>query len=152
MPQALALPHCLIWVLTVWQVLALIHKLLMEEKLITQREAYYTLVQYFKHQSEFNDTLQGGYIDCYVGVTSPFPTIPPYISPYMPPYISPYISPYIPPYMPPFMYRCGSPDWLCAVISRNMCQQFRGNRRLCPVEGTCVVIRRYGRITMVCII
>lgn len=76
MPQALALPHCLIWVLTVWQVLALIHKLLMEEKLITQREAYYTLVQYFKHQSEFNDTLQGGYI----GVTS-LPTILPLIPP-----------------------------------------------------------------------
>jgi DNA topoisomerase VI subunit A len=43
----------------VWQVLALIQRLLLEEKFITQREAYYTLIHHFKHQSEFNDTLQG---------------------------------------------------------------------------------------------
>ena len=44
---------------TVWQVLALIQKLLLEGKVATQREAYYCLVQYFKNQGEFNDTLQG---------------------------------------------------------------------------------------------
>ena len=27
--------------------------------MVTQREAYYTLIQHFRHQSEFNDTLQG---------------------------------------------------------------------------------------------
>lgn len=43
----------------VWQVLALVQRLLIEGKLVTQREAYYTLVQHFKNQSEFNDTLQG---------------------------------------------------------------------------------------------
>ena len=45
---------------TVWQVLALIQKLLLEGKVATQREAYYYLVQHFKNQGEFNDTLQGG--------------------------------------------------------------------------------------------
>ena len=45
---------------TVWQVLALIQKLLLEGKVATQREAYYCLVQHFKNQGEFNDTLQGG--------------------------------------------------------------------------------------------
>ncbi len=34
----------------------------MEGKLATQREAYYCLVQHFKNQVEFNDTLQGVHI------------------------------------------------------------------------------------------
>ena len=44
---------------SVWQVLALIQRILKEGKCLTQRDAYYTLIQHFKHQSEFNDTLQG---------------------------------------------------------------------------------------------
>lgn len=43
----------------IWQVLALIHKILVEGKAITQREGYYCLVNRFKNQSEFNATLQG---------------------------------------------------------------------------------------------
>ena len=43
----------------VWQVLAFVQRLLLESKVATQREAYYCLVQHFKNQSEFNDTLQG---------------------------------------------------------------------------------------------
>lgn len=42
----------------IWQVLALIQRLLLEGKVATQREAYYCLVQHFKTQAEFNDTLQ----------------------------------------------------------------------------------------------
>ncbi|XP_064394698.1 uncharacterized protein LOC135341935 isoform X3 [Halichondria panicea] len=42
----------------IWQVLSLVQKLLLEGKVATQREAYYCLVQHFKNQSEFNDTLQ----------------------------------------------------------------------------------------------
>lgn len=42
----------------IWQVLALIHKILVEGKAITQREGYYCLVNRFKNQSEFNATLQ----------------------------------------------------------------------------------------------
>ena len=45
--------------IAVWQVLALVQKLLLEGKVATQREAYYCLVQHFKNQTEFNDTLQG---------------------------------------------------------------------------------------------
>ena len=44
---------------SVWQVLALVQKLLLEGKVATQREAYYCLVQHFRSQGEFNDTLQG---------------------------------------------------------------------------------------------
>ena len=43
----------------VWQVLALVQRLLQEGKVATQREAYYCLVQHFCNQGEFNDTLQG---------------------------------------------------------------------------------------------
>eukprot|EP00731_Ephydatia_muelleri_P030324 Em0021g847a len=43
----------------IWQVLALIQRLLAEGKVVTQREGYYTLVNHFKNQSEFNATLQG---------------------------------------------------------------------------------------------
>lgn len=43
----------------VWQVLGLIHQLVQENKAVTQREGYYCLVQHFKNQAEFNDTLQG---------------------------------------------------------------------------------------------
>ena len=43
----------------VWQVIAMIQKLLQAGKTVTQREAYYSLVQHFKNQSEFNDVLQG---------------------------------------------------------------------------------------------
>ena len=46
----------------VWQVLALVQRLLLKDKLVTQREAYYTLVQHFKNQTEFNNTLQGEHI------------------------------------------------------------------------------------------
>ena len=51
--------HHMIFQHIVWQVLALVQKLLTEGKVATQREAYYCLVQHFKSQSEFNDTLQG---------------------------------------------------------------------------------------------
>lgn len=50
----------------VWLVLSLVQKLLLEGKVATQREAYYCLVQHFKNQSEFNDTLQGKLIDLYI--------------------------------------------------------------------------------------
>ncbi len=43
----------------VWVVLSLVQRLLLEGKMATQREAYYCLVQNFKNQAEFNDTLQG---------------------------------------------------------------------------------------------
>ena len=43
----------------VWQVLSLIYQLLDEGKVVTQREAYYCLVQQFKNQNEFNSILQG---------------------------------------------------------------------------------------------
>ena len=43
----------------VWQVISLVQKLILEDKTVTQREAYYCLVQYFKNQREFNDVLQG---------------------------------------------------------------------------------------------
>lgn len=45
--------------ITVWQVLAFVYQLVQEKKIATQREAYYSLVSYFKNQSEFNNTLQG---------------------------------------------------------------------------------------------
>ncbi len=44
---------------TVWQVLALIQRIVTEGKCLTQRDAYYMLIQHFRHQAEFNDTLQG---------------------------------------------------------------------------------------------
>lgn len=44
---------------SVWQVLELVQRLLQEEKMATQREAYYCLVNHFKDQAEFNSTLQG---------------------------------------------------------------------------------------------
>ncbi len=60
--------------LPVWLVLSLVQRLLLEEKMATQREAYYCLVQHFRNQAEFNDTLQGqldrsirqytGYMSC----------------------------------------------------------------------------------------
>ena len=45
--------------MTVWQVLSFIYKLVQDSKTVTQREAYYCLVQHFKSQTEFNNTLQG---------------------------------------------------------------------------------------------
>ena len=44
---------------SVWQVLELVQRLLQEDKMATQREAYYCLVNHFKDQAEFNSTLQG---------------------------------------------------------------------------------------------
>lgn len=44
---------------TVWQTLAFIQKLLLEDKMVTQREVYYCLVQHFSSQNDFNNTLQG---------------------------------------------------------------------------------------------
>ena len=46
-------------IIIVWQVISLVQKLILEDKTVTQREAYYCLVQYFKNQREFNDVLQG---------------------------------------------------------------------------------------------
>ena len=43
----------------VWQTLAFIQKLLLEDKVVTQREVYYCLVQHFSSQTDFNNTLQG---------------------------------------------------------------------------------------------
>ncbi|CAI8016301.1 Meiotic recombination protein SPO11-2, partial [Geodia barretti] len=42
----------------IWQVLELVQRLLQEDKMATQREAYYCLVNHFKDQAEFNSTLQ----------------------------------------------------------------------------------------------
>jgi meiotic recombination protein SPO11 len=49
-----------------WQVLAFIYQLLQEKKMVTQREAYYSLVKHFKNQAEFNRSLQNviGLIGC----------------------------------------------------------------------------------------
>jgi len=44
---------------TVWQTLAFIQKLIIEDKVVTQREVYYCLVNHFQSQSDFNNTLQG---------------------------------------------------------------------------------------------
>ena len=44
---------------SVWQVLELVQRLLQEDKMATQREVYYCLVNHFKDQAEFNSTLQG---------------------------------------------------------------------------------------------
>ena len=44
---------------SVWQVLELVQRLLQEDKMATQREVYYCLVNHFKDQAEFNNTLQG---------------------------------------------------------------------------------------------
>jgi len=57
----------------VWQVLALIQRLLLEGKVATQREAYYCLVQHFKNQSEFNDTLQGKFLHTHTEWTTHIP-------------------------------------------------------------------------------
>lgn len=46
-------------VFSVWQTLAFIQKLLLEDKIVTQREVYYSLVQHFSCQTDFNNTLQG---------------------------------------------------------------------------------------------
>lgn len=43
----------------VWQTMAFIQKLLLEDKTVTQREVYYCLVQHFSSQTDFNNTLQG---------------------------------------------------------------------------------------------
>ena len=59
----------------VWQVLGLVQRLLLEGKMATQREAYYCLVQYFKNQAEFNNTLQGKTQDQYIHIhTVPRPS------------------------------------------------------------------------------
>lgn len=39
--------------------LAFVYELVQESKTITQREAYYSLTEYFTNQTEFNNTLQG---------------------------------------------------------------------------------------------
>ena len=46
-------------VLLVWQILSLCQRLVLENKTITQREGYYSLVQHFRSQAEFNNSLQG---------------------------------------------------------------------------------------------
>lgn len=103
--------------------LALIQKLLLEGKVATQREAYYCLVQYFKNQGEFNDTLQGGQSKqlllraCF---TSTFKHM----------YGNVQISCIL-------VCRCGSTDRLCPVISGNMCQQLWSSCWVSTLEGMC---------------
>ena len=65
------------WVVV--QVLALIQRVVTEGKWLTQRDAYYTLIQHFKHQSEFNDTLQGLFLHLALicGLRLPSPSLPP---------------------------------------------------------------------------
>ena len=52
----------------VLQVLSLIQRVVVESKCVTQRDAYYTLIQHFRNQAEFNDTLQGLYHHPHISV------------------------------------------------------------------------------------
>ena len=97
----------------VWQVLAFVQRLLLESKVATQREAYYCLVQHFKNQSEFNDTLQGRWRS----ITHIF--LIEWENFKMEVLAEWLVGRGTQCYFP---YRCGSTDRLCSFLSGHLCQ------------------------------